>query len=102
MANTTDQQYYNHLLDIKEKMEDFLSKVDNGKKTYLIDLALKMRILLIRKSGTNPLFQSIMEKFNFRLNVFFKESMIEAIKNGSLPSSLLDKMIISYSNNAMN
>lgn len=85
MANLTKEGYLHHLLDIKEKLHDFLQLVNNGKYTYIRDVCLKLRILYISKSREASLLESIQKEFDFKFSVFKSYSISEHIIRGTLP-----------------
>ena len=73
MANLTKKDYLRELVDIKEKLEDFMNLINKGRLTYYKEIALKLRILYCSKSGKPPLFTTICDIFDFDIKFNFNE-----------------------------
>ncbi len=87
MATLTNEGYLTELLDIKEKLEDFVILISQGRATYFKDVALKLRILYCKK---RPLLKEIELRFLVQCMVAIKYSIEEQVARGMLPASLLD------------
>lgn len=95
------QDYLNELNDIRNKLTDFLQKINSGKSTYFKDLALKLRIIYCDKSGTKALIKTIEAEYDLKVNVVVKHSIAEHVRNGSLPESLSDGLIMDQLNSVV-
>jgi hypothetical protein len=82
MGDLTKEGYLKHLIDIKYKISDFMAFIDDDKVSYFNDISLKLRILYMRKSGTNPLLQTIQSLYNFDISVWILYSPAEAVEKG--------------------
>ena len=87
MADLSKEGYLEHLVDIRDKLNDFIELIDQGKLGYFKDISLKLRILYLKKSGTAPLLDTIEDLFDFEMTVWNSYSISEAIENGELPST---------------
>lgn len=101
MVTVTKEGYFEELLDIKNKLIDFTKLINSGKTTYYKDLALKLRILYIYKSGTKSLIKTISELFNIKICVFIKLNMYEKIEKGLMPKSLGEGLIFEQINSVI-
>lgn len=77
MYNLTLTDYLHALVSIKEKLISFKTMVINGNSSYLEDLSLKLRILYIKKSGTDPLFKTVFKLLKMDFQVWVSESLDE-------------------------
>lgn len=101
MVTVTKEGYFEELLDIKNKLDDFIELINSGKTTYYKDIALKLRILYIYKSGTKSLIKTISELFNINFHVFIKLNMHEKIEKGLMPKSLGDGLVFEQINSVV-
>lgn len=88
MAELQNEGYLNHLEDIHNKINDFINLVNQGKTSYLIDIALKIRLLYMDKSGSPALLKKIQEIYNIEIIVWVRPTIVELIEKGELPESL--------------
>lgn len=101
MATTTKEGYFEELLDIKCKLKDFIELLNSGKYTYYKELALKLRIMYIYKSGTKSLLKTISDLYNIELYVFIKLNINDKIEKGLLPASLGQGLVIEQVNSVV-
>jgi hypothetical protein len=92
MAELQNEGYLNHLEDIHNKITDFIDLVNQGKISYLIDIALKIRLLYMDKSGSPALLKKIQEIYNIEIIVWVRPTIVELIEKGELPESLRPAM----------
>ena len=85
IAKLKKEGYLKHLGEIRNQLLDFLELIKKGKIHYIKDVALKLRILYLKKSGTKPLLLTISELYNFKISVYSGESLESMIKK--LPRS---------------
>lgn len=106
MANLSSEGYVNHLKDIKIKLVNFLHEIDSGNLSYVIEIAAKLRILYMKKSGNEPLFCILMNKFNFTfqvcLSLTIEELMQKGIALGKFSEASRDSMTFSFNNHPVN
>jgi hypothetical protein len=88
MAELQNEGYLNHLEDIHNKIVDFIDLVNHGKTSYLIDIALKLRLLYMDKSGSPALIKKIQEIYNIEIVVWVRPTIVELIESGELHESL--------------
>lgn len=72
-----------------------------GEISYIVDISLKLRILLIDKSGAKCLLKEIEDILNINIFVGIIYSTKEKVSKGLLPSSLLDGLRISQINSVV-
>ena len=101
MANLTKKDYLRELVDIKEKLEDFMNLINKGRLTYYKEIALKLRILYCSKSGKPPLFTTICDIFDFDIKVFIRYSAREKVDKGLWPASLADGLVFEQINSVV-
>jgi len=101
MVTVSKEEYFDEILDIKNKLEDFIELINSGKTTYFKDLALKLRLLYIFKSGTKSLIKTISELYNINIRVFIQLTLHEKIEKGLLPSSLGESLIFEQINSVV-
>ena len=101
MAKLTKAGYLKELLDIRDKLNDFLSNIKSGKRTYYKDVSIKLRILYCAKSGTEPLIKTISDLYDFDVLVSVNYSIQEKIYKGLLPASLGDKLAFEQINSVV-
>jgi len=101
MVTVTKEGYFEELLDIKNKLIDFIELINNEKTTYYKDLALKLRILYIYKSGTKSLIKTISELFYIKIFVFINLNMHEKIEKGLMPRSLAEGLVFEQINSVV-
>jgi len=101
MADLTKEGYLIELMDIKEKLKDFIGQINAGRSTYFKEIALKLRILYCSKSGSPPLIKTICDIFSFDIQVYISYSTKEKIEKGLLPASLADGLIFEQVNSVV-
>jgi len=69
MASITKEDYFHHLMIIHDRLHEYVSKMQDGKLSYIIDAAQKLRILYMVKSKRNPLLKTLQELYGFDLMV---------------------------------
>lgn len=84
MAKISNEGYLNQLKDIKDKLADFLSQVENGKTSYIDDISNKLRILYCFKSGRKSLIKTICDLFDLEIKVYVPFSAAEEIKTNKI------------------
>ena len=80
--------YIFHLLSIRDRLIDFNQFIEEGRKEYLEDISQKLRILFIRKSGTDPLITTVMNLLCAEFVVSVIESFEEGLKRKGLEHHL--------------
>jgi len=100
MKKLEKEDYTEHLKSINKRLILFYELVLQGNKELVEDLALKIRILYMRKSGTEPLLKTIQYLFNFRFEVWVRETPEEELKRKGL-EHLIESMSFSYYNEIM-
>ena len=101
MATLTEDGYFNELIDIHDKLIDFIDNIDKGKETYFKEISLKLRILYIFKSGTNSLLKTICDILNIDVYVWIHLSMAEKIEKGIMPKSLGEGLVFEQLNSVI-
>jgi len=101
MAELTKEGYLEELLDIREKLRDFIDFIDKGKLSYFKDISLKLRILYCKKSGTKQLISIIEELFSFNVKVFISYTMEELVQKGVVPESILKNLQVEQVNSVV-
>jgi len=101
MAKRTREGYLAELLDVRAKLEDFLQQIGGGNLSYYKEIAIKLRILYCRKSGTNPLLMAIEDLYGFDTLVAVRWNMHEAIDRGLLPASLAEGLVFEQINSVV-
>jgi len=99
MATITDNEYLEQLFDIRKKLVSFSSSIiEKNEITYIRDISVKLRILLIDKSGRKCLLKEIENILKIDIFVAIKYSLKEKIAKGLLPSSFSDGLIFNQTN----
>jgi hypothetical protein len=101
MFQRTKDEYFSELLDVREKLKDFIQNISAGKITYYKDISVKLRILYCSKSGTKPLFEIIQELFGFDVFVAISYSVQEQIEHGLIPKSLAEGLVFQQVNSVV-
>ena len=101
MAKLTKEGYLKELLDVRDKLGDFLTNIKNGKRSYYKDVSLKLRILFFTKSGTEPLLKTISDLYDFDIFVAVNYSIQEKVDKGMLPASLVEKLTFEQINSVV-
>lgn len=91
------QDYISHLNSIHRKLIFFLDSINQGNHDLIVDLALKLRILYINKSGTKPLFSTIEHFLNVKIKVWVRETFEEEMKRKGL-EDLIGSITFGYFN----
>ena len=91
------QDYISHLTSIHRKLVFFLDSFNQGNHDLIVDLALKLRILFMNKSGTKALFSKIEQNLNIEIKVWVRETFEEELKRKGL-EHLIDKHTFGYFN----
>jgi hypothetical protein len=97
MKKLGKEDYIKHLNSINKRLILFYELAVNGNKDLIEDLALKIRILYMRKSGTEPLLKIIQNLFGFNFHVWVRETFEEELKRKGL-EHLSESMSFGYSN----
>jgi hypothetical protein len=69
MVTRSKESYLAEMIDLREKLKEFLSQIRDGKTSYYKEVSLKLRILYCRKSGTAPLLKTIEDLYGFEVFV---------------------------------
>ena len=93
MASLTKDNYFAELLDIKEKISDFLVLIQNGKINYFKELSAKLRIFYCDKSGKSSFLKILQKNFLFEAFVLTSDLMDEFNKMSNLQFSLNNNAI---------
>jgi hypothetical protein len=101
MFQRTKDEYFSELLDIREKLKDFIQNISTGKITYFKDISVKLRILYCSKSGTKPLFEVIQDLFSFDIFVLISYSAQEQAERGLAPKSLAEGLVFQQINSVV-
>jgi len=101
MAKLSKEGYLKELLDIREKLDDFLTKINDGKRSYYKDISVKLRILYCTKSGTEPLLKTISELYDFDIYVAVIYSIQEKVDKGMIPPSIADSLVFEQINSVV-
>jgi hypothetical protein len=101
MATRTRDGYLSELLDIRDKLSEFLSHIRKGQLTYYKEVSIKLRILYCKKSGTEPLLKTIEQQYGFDILVVVTHSTAEKINRGVLPSSLGEGLVFEQINSVV-
>lgn len=97
MIELSINEYISHLTIIQSKLNFYLEAIKTGNYGLIPDLALKLRILYMKKSGTKPLLTIIEELLNVQIKVWVRETFDEELKRKGL-EHLIDKQTFSYHN----
>jgi hypothetical protein len=100
MKKLGKEDYIEHLNRINRNLILFYELVLKGNKDLIQDLALKIRILYMKKSGTEPLLKTIQNLFGFKFKVWVRESPKEELRRKGL-EHLIESMSFSYFNEIM-
>ncbi len=91
------EDYISHLTSIQRKLVFFLASYNQGNHDLIVDLALKLRILYINKSGTKALFLTIEKHLNIELKVWIRKSFDEELRKKGL-EQLINQYSFAYNN----
>jgi hypothetical protein len=97
MYHLTIADNLNHLEKTHRKLLFFLNEVENGNSDLIVDLALLIRILFMKKSQTEALFGIIEKQLNIKLMVWVRETFDEELKRKGL-DHLIDQPTYSFTN----
>lgn len=89
--------YISHLTSIQRKLVLFLDSYNQGNHDLIVDLALKLRILYMNKSGTKALLTTIEDCLNVEIKVWVRETFNEELRRKGL-EDLIDKISFGYFN----
>lgn len=102
MATLTKEGYLANLLHIKEVL---INELDNLNKKqdifYISEIAIKLRILYLDKSGTEALLKTIENLYGFKINVLVGSSLSEDIEKGLLSPSLVESLVFNQINSVV-
>ena len=101
MAKLNLRGYLHELFDLRDKLKDFVERVGEGKRSYFKDIAIKLRILLCRKSRSNPLITEVERRLGMQVIVFITYSAQEQVERGLLPASLAENLIYEQVNSVV-
>lgn len=102
MATLTKEGYLANLIHIREVLINELNHLNEKQDMfYVAEIAIKLRILYIDKSGTEALLKTIEKLYGFKINVLVGLSIEEQIKKGFLPESLSDGLIMNQINSVI-
>ena len=101
MVTVTKEGYIKELVDIREKLGDFIDLIKSGKTTYYKDIALKLRMLYMFKSGTAPLLKTIAELFGLKISVYICLNTHEKIEKGLMAASLGEGLVFEQINSVV-
>jgi len=101
MAKLSDAGYLRELLDIRDKLTDFVGQVSSGKRSYYKDISAKLRILYCRKSSSDPLLKTISDKFNFDILAAIRYTIQEKVERGVYPASLAEGLVFEQINSVV-
>ena len=101
MAKLSASEYLRELFDLRDKLRDFVGHVADGKFTYYKEIALKLRILLCRKSRRDPLLTEIERRLNMRVVVEVRYTIEERVDKGLLPATLLNGLAFEQVNSVV-
>ncbi|MCF6455166.1 hypothetical protein L1076_26665 [Vibrio sp. MMG022] len=97
----TNEWYIQELLDIQNKLKDYMELMGQGKLTYYKDISLKLRLLFMYKSGTKSLIRTINELNDIEIKVYVSYSTKEQVEKGLLPASFLDGLAFEQVNSVI-
>src|SRR5258707_8104986 len=101
MFQRTTDNYLDELLDIREKLKDFVQRVSEGKFTYYKDISVKLRILYCSKSDTDALWKTIQDLFSFDILVLIMYSAKEQVEHKLVPASLAEGLVFEQVNSVL-
>ena len=93
MGKRTPEGYLQELEEIASRLSDYLQKIDEGNVSYYKDLALKLRVLFLRKSRTPPLLETAFDLFNCDVMVAVMWSIREQIEKAGDPKGIRAGML---------
>jgi hypothetical protein len=93
MGRRTPEGYLQELEEIASRLSDYLQKIDEGNASYYKDLALKLRVLLLRKSRTPPLLEIVFDLFQCDVLVAVMWSIREQIEKLGDPKGVRAGML---------
>lgn len=103
MATLTDEGYFEYLFDIRMKLIAFSSLIlQKGQISYIRNIAVELRILLIDKSKRKCLLKEIENILNINICVGVKYSIKEKIEKGILQESFLEGLRFNQTNSVVN
>lgn len=102
MATLTKEGYLANLVHIREVLINELKHIEEKQDMfYVAEIAIKLRILYLDKSGTESLLKTIEKLYGFKINVLVRLSIEEQIKRGFLPETLADGLVMSQINSVI-
>jgi hypothetical protein len=102
MATLTKEGYFANLMHIREVLINELKHLDEKQDMfYVAEIAIKLRILYIDKSGTEALLKTIEKLYGFKINVLVGLSIEEKVKKGILSESLSKGLIFNQTNSVI-
>lgn len=101
MANLSKEGYIQEMIDVRNKLIDFLEKVNTGNLSYIKEISLKLRILYCFKSDTKSLIKEISDLYNFDLLVYVTYNTQELVDKGLLSNSLEKGLIMEQINSVV-
>ena len=97
MAEFQKNGYVYELLDIRNKLKDFIEHVNKGDVSFIKEIAIKLRLFYsnvnnVEKKTQKSLFKIISNLFNIEISVYTKSTnTLQKLKDKGIP---LPKMII--------
>lgn len=98
MARLSREDYLEQLVDIHEKLEDFIGLMKIGKLTYIRDISIKLRILYCKRSGTDALIDKIQELYGIEVKVKVVKPIKQTLRENGFDEDFIKTMVISVSN----
>lgn len=102
MAKMTREGYLTVLKDTRNKLELDLENMEKGHLSYFKEVAIKLRVLLIDKSGSKSLLKRIFNEYGFDVIVSIKFSIKDKVRKGLLPKALGEGLVVGVINNVAN
>lgn len=99
MAYLTKEGYLASLIHIREVLINEIKHLDENQDLfYISEIAIKLRILYLKKSRTESLLRTIEDFYYFKIKVLVGLSIREQIERGFLSGSLADGMVMNQVN----
>ena len=89
------------LFDLRDKLRDFTARIRAGDRTYFKEIAIKLRILLCRKSRCDPLITTIERELGLEVYVWVSYTMRELVARGRVPATLGQGMVFEQINSVV-